>query len=97
MVCLSCVQYVSADIGHALCLVIPSTAQLLSNKSLKHLFLLECGLGDDAICSLVKGIVQCKLKNLALKGTHFTETGITILNKALVNHRTLKKELVQWS
>eukprot|EP00731_Ephydatia_muelleri_P002935 Em0001g2935a len=81
-----------------------SLVQLLTNnQTLEKLSFQLCGLDDDAICSLAKGLEHCKLRELDLSFNKFTMRGVTELSHVLKNHPTLIKKMVelpdglQWS
>eukprot|EP00731_Ephydatia_muelleri_P002940 Em0001g2940a len=67
---------------------------LTNNQTLEKLSLERCGLDDDAIYSLAKGLEHCKLKKLDLWNNDFTMRGVTELSHVLENHPTLTKEMV---
>ena len=56
-----------------------------------------CGLNDDAICSLARGLKHCRLKKLDLRYNYFTQKGIDELYDVLNDHPTLTKEMVNMS
>ena len=56
-----------------------------------------CGLNDDAICSLARGLKHSRLKELYLQGNKFTQKGIDELYDVLNDHPTLSKEMVYMS
>ena len=68
---------------------------LTNNQTLEDLKLRVCGLDDDAICSLAKGLEHSKLKKLDLRGNDFTTRGATELDRVLKDHPTLTKEMVE--
>ena len=73
------------------------TSELLltNNQTLEELELYGCGLDDDAMCSLARGLKHCKLKKLNLSGNPFTKRGASELYEVLKGHPTLKKEVVE--
>ena len=72
-----------------------SVLLLSNNKILQSLEVRGCGLDDDAICSLAKGLEHSKLKKLYLRGNTITAGGATKLGLVLKHHPTLTKEMVE--
>ncbi|KAL5503493.1 hypothetical protein EMCRGX_G010450 [Ephydatia muelleri] len=68
---------------------------LTNSQTLANLEFRECGLNDNAIYTLAKGLKHSKLKKLDLRDNHFTSRGATELDHVLKDHPTLTKEMVE--
>ena len=68
---------------------------LKHNTTLSELWLLECGLRDEAICELCGGLKWCKLKSLNLTDNPCGDQGAKGLADVLKDHPTLE-ELWVW-
>ena len=64
---------------------------LKHNTTLSELWLLECGLRDEAICELCGGLKWCRLKILWLVGNPFGDQGAKGLADVLKDHPTLEE------
>ena len=51
----------------------------------------RCGLCDEAICELCRGLKHCKLKKLDLEGNPFGEQGIKSLADVLKDNPSLER------
>ena len=94
----NCVCLTIINITHNTCIwclhIAPSVHLLSKNQTLIDLKLSGCGLDDDAICSLAKGLEFSRLKTLSLHSNAFTQRGATALYTVLKDHPTLTKESV---
>ena len=79
-----------------LVILICAAHALKHSTTLSELWLVECGLRDEAICELCGGLKWCKLKKLDLRYNPFGDQGAKGLADVLIDHPTLE-ELYVWS